>query len=47
MYPVLRSLIPLVAILALVIPLVSAHLIEVAAGHKECFFEDLHLHDKV
>jgi len=27
--------------------LVSAHLIEVPAGKKECFFEDLHVHDKV
>ncbi|RDB23201.1 Endosomal protein P24B [Hypsizygus marmoreus] len=34
--------------LFIVIPaLVSAHLIEVAAGHKECFFEDLHKHDKM
>jgi len=27
--------------------LISAHLIEVPAGKKECFFEDLHVHDKV
>lgn len=27
--------------------LVSAHSIEVTAGRKECFFEDLHVHDKV
>ncbi|KAF9468859.1 emp24/gp25L/p24 family/GOLD-domain-containing protein [Collybia nuda] len=34
--------------LALIIPaLVSAHLIEVTAGKKECFFEDLHVHDKM
>lgn len=31
-----------------VIPLlVSTHLIEVPAGHKECFFEDLHKNDKM
>ena len=47
MFPASKLLIPLVAVLALTIPLVSAHLIEVAAGHKECFFEDLHKHDKV
>ncbi|KAF9008750.1 emp24/gp25L/p24 family/GOLD-domain-containing protein [Cyathus striatus] len=27
--------------------LISAHLIEVPAGKKECFFEDLHVHDKM
>lgn len=27
--------------------LISAHLIDVVAGKKECFFEDLHQHDKV
>ncbi|KAF8165022.1 emp24/gp25L/p24 family/GOLD-domain-containing protein [Crassisporium funariophilum] len=27
--------------------LVPAHLIEVQAGKKECFFEDLHVHDKM
>lgn len=27
--------------------LISAHSIEVPAGKKECFFEDLHVHDKV
>ncbi|GLB33538.1 putative emp24/gp25L/p24 family/GOLD protein [Lyophyllum shimeji] len=27
--------------------LLSAHLIEVPAGHKECFFEDLHKNDKM
>jgi p24 family protein beta-1 len=26
---------------------VSAHLIEVTAGKKECFFEDLHINDKL
>jgi len=25
----------------------SAHIIEVSAGKKECFFEDLHINDKV
>ncbi|KAJ7774258.1 supernatant protein factor C-terminal domain-containing protein [Mycena maculata] len=28
-------------------PLLSAHLIDVDAGKKECFFEDLHEHDKM
>ncbi|KAJ6627562.1 emp24/gp25L/p24 family/GOLD-domain-containing protein [Mycena sp. CBHHK59/15] len=28
-------------------PLLSAHLIDVVAGKKECFFEDLHKHDKM
>ncbi|KAJ7086617.1 COPII-coated vesicle protein [Mycena epipterygia] len=27
--------------------LISAHLIDVVAGKKECFFEDLHQHDKM
>ena len=27
--------------------LVSSHLIEVPASKKECFFEDLHVHDQV
>ena len=27
--------------------LVSGHMIEVPASKKECFFEDLHVHDKV
>ncbi|KAJ3550183.1 hypothetical protein NMY22_g608 [Coprinellus aureogranulatus] len=26
---------------------ISAHMIEVPAGKKECFFEDLHVHDKM
>ena len=35
-------------VLLLVLPsLVSAHMIEVPAGKKECFFEDLHKNDKV
>lgn len=43
-----RSLFNAWLALALIIPaLVSAHLIEVPAGKKECFFEDLHIHDKV
>ncbi|KDR83405.1 hypothetical protein GALMADRAFT_85507 [Galerina marginata CBS 339.88] len=34
-------------ILVLLPSLISAHLIEVPAGKKECFFEDLHVHDKM
>jgi hypothetical protein len=34
-------------LLFLLPPLLSAHLIDVVAGKKECFFEDLHTHDKV
>ena len=34
--------------LLLVFPLlVSGHMIEVPASKKECFFEDLHVNDKV
>lgn len=33
--------------LAFFAPLCLAHLIEVPAGKKECFFEDLHVNDKV
>ena len=34
--------------LFLVLPmLASAHMIEVPAAKKECFFEDLHVNDKV
>ncbi|KZV65808.1 supernatant protein factor, C-terminal domain-containing protein [Peniophora sp. CONT] len=33
--------------LALFAPLCLAHLIEVPAGKKECFFEDLHVNDKM
>lgn len=34
--------------LLLVVPLlVSGHMIEVPASKKECFFEDLHINDKV
>ena len=34
-------------ILTILTSFISAHLIEVAAGKKECFFEDLHLNDKM
>lgn len=35
-------------VLLLVFPLLaSAHLIDILAGKKECFFEDLHINDKV
>lgn len=33
--------------LALFSALAAAHIIEVSAGNKECFFEDLHKSDKV
>ena len=33
--------------LSLISSLVTAHMIEVPAGKKECFFEDLHVNDKV
>jgi len=35
------------SLLFLLPPLLSAHLIDVDAGKKECFFEDLHQHDKM
>ncbi|KAJ7368027.1 emp24/gp25L/p24 family/GOLD-domain-containing protein [Mycena albidolilacea] len=35
------------ALLFLLPTLLSAHLIDVDAGKKECFFEDLHQHDKM
>ncbi|KAF5331542.1 hypothetical protein D9611_007646 [Ephemerocybe angulata] len=35
------------ALLAWLPALISAHMIEVPAGKKECFFEDLHVHDKM
>ena len=36
------------SLLLLVLPsIISAHMIEVPAGKKECFFEDLHINDKV
>jgi hypothetical protein len=34
-------------ILSLLSSSISAHLIEVTAGKKECFFEDLHINDKM
>ena len=34
-------------LILLILPFISAHLIEVAAGKKECFFEDLHINDKM
>lgn len=33
--------------LSLLASRVTAHMIEVPAGKKECFFEDLHVNDKV
>jgi hypothetical protein len=40
---------PSISLLCILIlqSLVSAHMIEVVAGKKECFFEDLHINDKV
>ncbi|KAJ7117339.1 emp24/gp25L/p24 family/GOLD-domain-containing protein [Mycena crocata] len=35
------------SLLLLLPPFLSAHLIDVDAGKKECFFEDLHQHDKM
>ncbi|KAJ7276134.1 supernatant protein factor C-terminal domain-containing protein [Mycena haematopus] len=35
------------SVLFLLPTLLSAHLIDVDAGKKECFFEDLHQHDKM
>ncbi|PCH41231.1 COPII-coated vesicle protein [Wolfiporia cocos MD-104 SS10] len=35
------------SLLAVIPTLVSAHMIEVPAGNKECFFEDLHVNDKM
>ncbi len=47
----LRHYTPTLAIMWLallfVLPLVSGHMIEVPASKKECFFEDLHVNDKV
>jgi len=34
-------------ILTVLTSFISAHLIEVTAGKKECFFEDLHINDKM
>ncbi|KAJ2933676.1 hypothetical protein H1R20_g3405, partial [Candolleomyces eurysporus] len=47
MASILSLLIHGLALLALLPALVSAHMIEVPAGKKECFFEDLHVHDKM
>jgi len=44
-YPSLSLL--CILVLALLQTFVSAHMIEVVAGKKECFFEDLHVNDKV
>ncbi|PFH52656.1 hypothetical protein AMATHDRAFT_74120 [Amanita thiersii Skay4041] len=35
------------ALLSILCSLSYAHMIEVAAGRKECYFEDLHKHDKM
>lgn len=45
--PRLHDLLPCLFILSVLSSLISAHLIEVAAGKKECFFEDLHINDKM
>lgn len=42
-----RLLVALFSILYIIPTLVGAHLIEVVAGKKECFFEDLNKNDKV
>lgn len=38
---------PVALILLLLSTLINAHMIELPAGKKECFFEDLHAEDKV
>lgn len=46
MYPrLLRA--SLLALVALLVARVQAHTIDLDAGAKECFFEDLHTEDKV
>lgn len=46
--PMFRLTLSAVLSVLILLPLLgSAHLIEVLAGKKECFFEDLHVHDKV
>jgi hypothetical protein len=45
--PRLHDLFSCLLILLLLPSFISAHLIEVAAGKKECFFEDLHTNDKM
>ena len=47
MSSILSLLIHGLALMAFLPALVSAHMVEVPAGKKECFFEDLHVHDKV
>lgn len=42
-----KILLALIAFLSVVPAFVGAHLIEVVAGKKECFFEDLNKNDKV
>jgi p24 family protein beta-1 len=42
-----RLLAVFLAVLSLAPTIILAHIIEINAGHKECFFEDLHVHDKV
>jgi p24 family protein beta-1 len=45
--PRLHDLFSCLFILSLLSSSISAHLIEVIAGKKECFFEDLHINDKM
>ncbi|KAF8803824.1 supernatant protein factor, C-terminal domain-containing protein [Phlegmacium glaucopus] len=45
--PRLHDLFSCLLILTILPSFISAHLIEVAAGKKECFFEDLHINDKM
>jgi hypothetical protein len=40
-------LLVLLALVSLVASLASAHMIELPAGKRECYFEDLHTEDKV
>lgn len=47
MFRLLYTLSAVLSVFVFLPLLVSAHLIEVPAGKKECFFEDLHVHDKV
>ncbi|KAF5363397.1 hypothetical protein D9756_000813 [Leucocoprinus leucothites] len=47
MFRLFYTLSAVLAVLILLPLLASAHMIEVAAGKKECFFEDLHVHDKM
>ncbi|CCM01720.1 uncharacterized protein FIBRA_03785 [Fibroporia radiculosa] len=43
----LSSFVLCLSLIVLMPALVSAHMIEVSAGKKECFFEDLHVNDKM